>query len=108
MITKSNYTMKTFSKTELKKEIIRQFGSVKNLKTYLKMNAEYQYGAHFKEITIYGCRISYNDNPNCFARYIITIPHLGMSSQYALGKSSLTKAGKIRLGNFSNSHFITL
>lgn len=86
--------MKNFSKTKLKREIKRQFGSIKNLKNHLKANAKYQYGGHFNEISIYGCKISYNDNLNCFASYIITIPHVGSSSQYALGNTSFTKAGK--------------
>jgi hypothetical protein len=100
--------MKQFLKPQLKKEIVNQFGSISELKKFLKENAKYQYGGHFNEIEIYGCKISYNDNPNCFASFIINIPHLGFTSQYGLGKSSITKAGKIRLGSQISNHYITL
>jgi hypothetical protein len=100
--------MKTFSKTELKRQIVSQYGSVAKLKKHLKETATYQYGGYFNEITIYGCKISYNDNPNCFASYIISIPHVGYRSQFGLGKSSITKAGRLRLGSTINSHYIEL
>lgn len=100
--------MKTFSKSALKKEIVSKFGSISGLKKFLKESAVYQYGGHFNEIEIYGCKISYNDNPNCFASFIINIPHLGFTSQYGLGKSSITKAGRNRLGSHIKNHYITL
>ena len=100
--------MKQFSKSQLKKEITSKFGSVSGLKKFLKDNATYQYGGYSKDIEIYGCRISYTDNPNCFASYIISIPHLGFRSQFGLGKSSITKAGRIRLGSQIKNHYITL
>ena len=100
--------MKQFSKSALKKEIISGFGSVSGLKKFLKENATYQYGGFMCEIEIYGCRIVYTDNPNCFASYLITIPHIGFRSQFGLGKSSITKAGKIRLGSQIKNHYITL
>jgi hypothetical protein len=100
--------MKQFSKSELKKEIVSKFGSVSGLKKFLKETATYQYGGFISEIEIDGCRITYTDNPNCFASYIITIPHVGFSSQFGLGKSSITKAGKIRLGSQIKNHYITL
>jgi hypothetical protein len=100
--------MKTFSKSELKKEIVAKFGSVSGLKKFLKENAVYQYGGYSINIEIYGCRISYTDNPNCFASYLISIPHVGFRAQFGLGKSSITKAGKIRLGSQIKNHYITL
>jgi hypothetical protein len=100
--------MKQFSKSELKKEIVSVFGSVSGLKKFLKENATYQYGGYICEIEIYGCRIVYTDNQNCFARYLINIPHVGFRSQFGLGKSSITKAGRIRLGSQIKNHYITL
>lgn len=100
--------MKRFSKSELKKEIVTRFGSVSGLKKFLKENATYQYGGYMCEIQIYGCRIVYTDNSNCFASYLISIPHVGFRSQFGLGKSSITKAGKIRLGSQIKNHYITL
>jgi hypothetical protein len=101
-------SVRKFSKSILKNEIVKTFGSISGLKKFLKENATYQYGGLFSEILIDGCRISYNNNPNCFAEFIITIPHLGFYSQYGLGKSSITKAGKIRLGSQINNHYINL
>lgn len=97
--------MRKFSKSALKSEIKEKFGTITKMKKYLKENAEYQYGCYYNEINIYGCRISYTSNPNCFASYLISIPHCGMSSQYGIGKSSITKAGKIR---GCSSHYISL
>lgn len=101
-------TLKKFSKSNLKKEIVNQYGSISKLKKFLKDTAINQYGGKFNEIEVYGCKISYNNNSNCFASYIIRIPHVGFSSEYALGKSSLTKAGKIRLGSQIKSHYISI
>jgi hypothetical protein len=100
--------MKQFSKSQLKKEIVSKFGSVSGLKKFLKENAIYQYGGYICEVEIYGCRIVYTDNSNCFARYLISIPHVGFRSQFGLGKSSITKAGKLRLGSQIKNHYITL
>jgi hypothetical protein len=100
--------LKTFSVSELKKEISSKFKSLSGLKNHLKETAVYQYGGHFNEISVYGCKISYNDNPNCFANYIINIPQVGNIAQYGLGKSSITKAGKIRLGSTIKNHYINL
>lgn len=101
-------TLLTFSKTELKNEIVSKYGSVSKMKKFLKDTAKFQYGGRSNEIEIYGCKITYTDNPNCFASYIISIPHVGFTSGYGLGKSSITKAGKIRLGSTIKSHYITL
>lgn len=100
--------MKQFSKLQLKKEIVKTFGSVYNLKLTLKKTAVYQYGGYFNEIEVYGCKISYNDNPNCFASFIINIPHIGFTSQLALGFCSITDAGRVRLGSQITNHYITL
>jgi hypothetical protein len=98
-----------FSSPALKKEIISKYGSISNLKKFLKSKAKYQYGGYYNEVEVFGCKISYNDNANCFASYIISIPHVGFISQLALGKSSLTKAGLQRLAgtNISN-HYLSL
>ena len=100
--------LKTFSVSELKKEIKSKFKSLPGLKKYLKDTAVYQYGGHFNEISVYGCNISYNDNPNCFANYIINIPQCGNIAQYGLGKSSITETGRIRLGSTIKNHYINL
>lgn len=100
--------MKKFSITTLKREINSKYGSVAKLKAHLKKTAKYQWGGHFNEIELYGCKISYNDNPNCFANYIITIPHVGFSSQMALSVDSITKAGRLRLGNELHNHYISI
>jgi hypothetical protein len=88
--------LKQFKKSELIKEIKSQYGSVSNLKKYLKKTAKYQYGCNTNEIKIYGCSIVYTSNPNCFAEYLISIPLVGMRDQLGLDKSSITKAGHQR------------
>jgi hypothetical protein len=100
--------LKNFSKTELKREIINRYGSVGELKRELKRGAKYQWDTWTNETEIYGCRITYTDNKNCFASYIIEIPHVGFISQYGLGKSAITKAGKLRLGSTIKQHYIQL
>ncbi len=88
--------MKQFKKSELKVLIKKQYGTITKLKKYLKDNAKFQYGCYYNEIELYGCKISYTSNDNCFASFLIDIPHAGFNSQYGLGKSSITKAGKKR------------
>ena len=100
--------MKAFSKSELKKEIVSKYGSVAKMKKILKETAKNQYGGFTNEVTIYGCRIVYTDNKNCFASYLISIPHCGFNSQLALGKSSFTLAGKKRLGSYIEKSYIEL
>ena len=101
-------SIKTFSASSLKTEIVKKYGSVSGLKKHLVQTANYQYGGHFNEVEIYGCKISYNDNPNCFANFILNIRLVGMVSQLGLGKSSITKAGRLRLGSQISNHYITL
>lgn len=96
---------KKFSKSELKKEIQKEYGSLSKLKKHLKSIAKNEYGCYYAEVMIYGCKIAYTSNPNCFASFLITIPMIGFSNQQGLGKSSITKAGKQR--GCSNYH-ITL
>jgi hypothetical protein len=100
--------MKKFSISDLKKEISKKYGSVSGLKKFLKDTAKYEYGGYTNEVNVYGCRIVYTDNPNCFASFLISIPMVGFNSQFALGKSSLTKAGKIRLGSRIDNHYIKI
>ena len=97
--------MKTFNKSELKSEIKKHYGTVSKLKKLLKDSAKYQYGCYYNEISIYGCKISYTSNDNCFAKFLINIPQVGSSVQYGLGKSSITKAGKKR---GCSNYYITL
>jgi hypothetical protein len=85
--------LKQFKKSELIKEIKSQYGSVSKLKKHLKDNSVAQYGCKTKEVNIYGCKIIYTSNPNCFASYLVTIPMVGMSNQLALDASSITNAG---------------
>lgn len=87
---------KTFKKSELKREIKSRFGTLTNLKKHLKRIAKNEYGCDYAEIKVYGCKISYTSNPNCFASFLISVPLVGMTGQYGLGKSSITKAGKLR------------
>ncbi len=101
-------TLENFSKTELKREIVKKYGSVRNLKAQLKKDATYEYGTWMNEVLIYGCRIIYTSNPNSFASFIIRIPHLGYSSEYGLGKSSITKAGERRLRFSTGQYYIQL
>lgn len=97
------------SSPHLKKEIISKYGSISNLKKFLKANSKFEYGGHFNEVEVFGCKISYNDNPNCFASYIISIPQVGFKTQLALGKSSFTKAGLRRLaGTNIGNHYLEL
>ena len=100
--------MKTFNIKELRTEIENQYGSVEKLKNYLKENAIEQYGCEFSEIEIYNCKISYTSNPNCFASFLIIIPHVGMTSSHALGRDSFTSAGLKRLGSNLSNHYIKI
>lgn len=89
-------TTKQFKKSDFLKEVKSQYGSLAKFKKYLKDNAVNQYGCYVKEVTIYGCKVVYTSNPNCFASYLISIPMVGMNSQLGLDKSSITKAGHMR------------
>ena len=93
--------MKQFNNKEFKKEIIKQFGSVPKLKAHLKSISTNEYGAYTSEVKIYGCKVVYTSNPNCFASYLVRIPMCGMSDSNALDYSSFTKAGIKRLGNYN-------
>jgi hypothetical protein len=104
-LTLNTTIMKKFTKAGLKAEIKKQFGTVTKLKKFLKENATFQYGCYYKEIDIYGCKISYTSNENCFANFLIDIPHVGFNSQYGIGKRSITKAGKLR---GCSNYYITL
>ena len=88
--------MKQFIKSDLMKEVKSQYGSISKLKTYLKENAVYQYGCKTKEVDVYGCKILYTSNSNCWASYLISIPMGGMIEQLGLDISSITKAGHQR------------
>lgn len=99
--------LKQFNKADLKAQIIKEYGSIPKLKKHLKRIAKNPYGCYTSEVQVYGCKIVYTSNPNCFAEYIINIPMVGFSGQYALGKESITLAGKQR-GCFNENHFITL
>lgn len=98
---------KKFVKKDFKVEIKKKFGSVTGLKNHLKKIAKNEYGCDYAEITIYGCKIIYTSNPNCWASFIVRVKHVGFSSGLALGKSSITKAGKIR-GCFGSNYILTL
>jgi len=87
---------KKFNISDLKKEIKNQYGSFSGLKKHLKSIAKYEYGCYFSQIKIYGCEIFYTSNPNHFCSFGIKIPMVGMSETLGLGKSSITKAGKLR------------
>ena len=39
-------------------------------------------------------------------RFLINIPHVGMTSSYALGRDSFTSAGLKRLGSTLSNHII--
>lgn len=106
---KINCLMKKFSKSQLKKEIIAKYGSIAKMKKHLKTIAKNEYDCYFSEIKVYGCRIFYTSNPNHFCSFAIQIPHVGMSSTYALGKGSFTTNGKRRIGTSQlHNHYITL
>jgi hypothetical protein len=93
--------LKKFDKVEFLNEVKSKYGSISKLKKYLKENATYQYGCKTYEIDIYGCKITYTSNPNCFANYLIVVPMVGMHNQLGLDKSSITKAGHNRgCGNY--------
>lgn len=88
--------LKEFKKSEFLKEVKSKYGSISKLKKYLKETAKYEYGCKTSETKIYGCKVLYTSNPNCFASYLITIPMVGMSNQLGLDSSSITKAGHQR------------
>lgn len=71
--------------------------SLEAVKAKMKAAAKYEYGCKSSDINIgRGVRIIYTNNDNCFASYIVRLQGVGMSSEYALDKASLTKAGKMR------------
>jgi hypothetical protein len=84
---------KIFKKSDLKSEIVKTYGSISKFKKFLKENAKFEYGCTSSEITIYGCKIIYTDNENCFANFLVRIPFVGFKGEFALDKSSITKAG---------------
>jgi len=88
--------LKEFKKSEFLKEVKAKYGSLSKLKKYLKEISVHEYGCYTSEVSIYGCRVLYTSNPNCFASYLVTIPMVGMSDQLGLDKSSITKAGHQR------------
>ncbi len=85
--------MKTFDIKDLKKEIVNTFGSVAKLKQHLLNIAKNEYGCLYSEVQVYGCKVVYTSNTNCWAKFLITIPTVGMSNSIALGKSSINKVG---------------
>jgi len=88
--------LKTFKKSDFLKEVKLEYGSISNLKKHLRKIAVSEYGCETSQTKVYGCKIIYTSNPNCFASYLITIPMVGMYEQLALDKSSITKAGHQR------------
>ena len=85
--------MKTFDLSELKKEIISVYGSVSKMKQHLIDTSKYEYGCMYSEISIYGCKVSYNTNSNCWAMFQISIPTVGMSNSLALDRESINRVG---------------
>ena len=89
--------MRQFNHREFKKEIESQFGSISNLKSYLKNEAEDTgWDCRLSEVVIDGVQVKYTDNPNHFATFFIQLHHVGMTGTYALDRSSYTRAGKRR------------
>lgn len=80
-----------FTNKHLKEVIKSEFGTLTKFKKFLKDNAKLEYGCKSFEYFMCGCKFTYTDNKNCFAKYIITIIHNGMKKELALGKSSLNK-----------------
>ena len=96
------------TKSDLKKEIARVYGSTKELKNHLEKNATLEYGSFTNEVIILGQRFSYTSNPNHFATFTVSLNGVGMTKQYALGKSSLTKRGIQRAQPMGAATYITL
>ena len=77
------------------------FKTIAALKAELLKNKVYQYGGHYSEIKKPSFKVSYNDNPNCWASFIVSMNAVGMTKQLALDKQSITKAGIQRgCGNY--------
>lgn len=71
------------------------------LKKYLKEIAVNEYGCFMGEIKSNGIRFYYTSNPNHFCSFGVALRGVGMTSTYALDKSSMTKAGINRgAGNY--------
>lgn len=91
--------MRTFDSKSFRKEIIKEYGSVKNLKNYLKTEAkDTGWDCRLSEVVVNGVTVKYTDNPNHFAEFFVSLPHVGFTGTYALDAGSITRAGK-RRGN---------
>lgn len=89
--------MRKFDSDAFKKEIVKRFGSIGNLKTYLKYEAEDKgFDVRLSEVLIDGVKVKYSGNENHFAWFFVELPHVGMTGTYALDYDSFTTAGKRR------------
>lgn len=93
----------------LKQEIQKQYGTISRFKKHLIQGAVAEYGGLLNEITILGCKISYNNNPNCFASFIISTKQCGYIQQLAFGLAGFTTAGIKRIGaNNLREHYFNI
>lgn len=94
---KPNTDMRKFDKGKFKEAIKKEFGSVRELKRYLKEDAEdIGFDVKLSKVVIDGVTVKYSGNPNHFAKYYVELPHVGMTGTYALDYDSFTRAGKRR------------
>ena len=100
--------LKQFKESELKSEIIDQFGSISNMIKHLKKNAVDSYGCMTNDILVGGCKITYTSNPNCYANVLVQIKGVGMACDYALNYDCITKVGIMRLGYSVHSHHLNI
>lgn len=83
-------------KSIVRKQIRSHFGhcNLSEIRKYLKSQSVNEYGCFFyKENIGGGSSLTYTSNPNCFAKFILDVKGVGFTSQYAITKKDLTRAG---------------
>lgn len=89
--------MKKFNTNKLKQSIVERWGSIKELKNFLKYEAEdIGFDVRLTEVEVDGVKIKHSGNPNHFAEFYVEIRHVGMVGTYGLDYDSITTAGKRR------------
>lgn len=84
---------------EVRSIILQALGvrSIAAVKRKMREAATAQHGTVYGTIdTGRGVTLTYTDNSNCFASYIVNLRGVGMVSQYAIDKASITAAGRAR------------
>lgn len=96
------------AKKVVRKSIREHFGhcNLAEVRKTLKNEAVSQYGGYINNVEIgNGIELYYTDNPNHFCEYGIKLGGIGYTRTLAITKKDLTKAGRIRIGDYIESHY---